>query len=720
MLKYGFYTSLRYLLVCLSLLCSTALFAEDTLSDSDKEAKIRKTFDAYSFPELKDRLHEQEKELGALMLLRSMRISAPPDEKNTENTSGYRVASPETKFNQINKSDNFTPLAPDVVIHQVIQYLNSLTFSQSIYEKSSSFSTDYQKYQLLNSLPYYDKYGYPDPEINITRVNFYDGSSIPLTKSSPEDKTTIENTKRATSLSLTISYTVPKIAKQLHFTDKDKSVQEQIELAKITGQEVELEMTKFAYNNILYVEGLNSHGQALRQLGSSAYTGDFRFVEQMYSITEQAIEQVDSNKIKDKEALIQFFIKNYPSQPQPDKTQSEKYIAHYQFEGDVAAINVFMQPESKVETYSFDIKSNDSHYFNGLSIAQQENDGHYGLMSEQGEWIIPPTYKRLEHVAGDYYRAAGTNADINNMSVYQLILDKKQLKIQPFLLQFGVGKIYKENYLAIIDKARKNQDESNTGLLNLATHEIILPSKFGTVDVVDGFYYGYQYNKEKHNRSYEIYNLKNNKLILKGEFDDVYFDGENFTTRYTTRTTEPLKGSPDNYSLVNNKYYEYQHYDLYDIDGKKLNNTPYYKLNSNANFGKAGLLLVTDADNKQYFIDRAGKHAGPNVSQYKHIKPFSNGLAIVQGDNDKYGYIDIAGKLVIPTIYTSPEYFQGGSAKVETNDNVLLITPENKIIHTFSERLKSYSTKQDADHATYTQYNDISYDEKGQEVTKEK
>lgn len=698
MSKMFFHSPLKYALLSLSLLCSSHLLAQEHAITPEMEAELHEEFKKHSFPEIKKMLREQSDSLKKYQDFGSMRISA-------SSSTGQ----------EIEHIDKFMPLSATEINNKYHEYLNNLSFSRTITGDLSSIITDYRSYYLPQLIERYDDYNYPNNELKITSVTFTDGTTVAVNDSDTEAKGTFNGTKRIASISMTASYTLPLLPKQLHFNHGDKSIQEHIELVQISGHEVELKLPESVHQNILHVEGLDSSGLALKPLGSSSYSNDNYYVALLHTFTDRALQQIESHQIKDKEALLQFFINNYPSQEQAHKTHPPSFIATYQFQGEVSTINLFMRPESKREIYSFQLTQSLQDYFNGMISAQDKTGKKYGLISEQGEWIITPGYSRLEHAVGDYYYAAEAHKTVNDASVHLLEKNEKRLKPQPFAFTEYKPEPKQDKY---IDITKENDRHRIIGLLNIQTHQIILPVKYYGIDITENFFGAYNVNDKKFDRNYEIYNSHDLRLILKGTFDQVTFDGNNIITQYTTRTIEPLKGNTPYYAIENDKYYLYQHYDIYDVNGKKLNDSHYYQLDSFSGFGKDGLMPVTDANGKRYYINRNGKNAGLDVSKYETIYPFSNGLAAVKGIKNEYGYIDTSGKLVIPLIYRSTEMFQGGSAKVEKDDKTYLINANNQIIHTFIDSVYTYTNSQDGDKATYTQYNGTTYNEKGQEVVK--
>lgn len=73
-----------------------------------------------------------------------------------------------------------------------------------------------------------------------------------------------------------------------------------------------------------------------------------------------------------------------------------------------------------------------------------------------------------------------------------------------------------------------------------------------------------------------------------------------------------------------------------------------------------------------------------SVHQYDELYPFSEGLAAVK-KNDKFGFINTKGELVIPCQYQYAGQFKGGIAcvvKDEENNNISFIDATGKMLHT--------------------------------------
>lgn len=103
---------------------------------------------------------------------------------------------------------------------------------------------------------------------------------------------------------------------------------------------------------------------------------------------------------------------------------------------------------------------------------------------------------------------------------------------------------------------------------------------------------------------------------------------------------------------------------------------------------KSGLCWVK-LDNKYGFINGKGEMVVP--AEYDFASDFSNGLALVNkgrrvSENiedyipGKYGFIDSTGKLVVPLQYSRAENFNDGMALVEINDKIGFIDTTGKLV----------------------------------------
>lgn len=93
--------------------------------------------------------------------------------------------------------------------------------------------------------------------------------------------------------------------------------------------------------------------------------------------------------------------------------------------------------------------------------------------------------------------------------------------------------------------------------------------------------------------------------------------------------------------------------------------------------GKAQDLVAFESDEKYGFKNSAGEVVLPALYQY--AENFENGLALAVQDN-KYGFIDTTGKFIIPNIYDQAVSFIDDMSFVSLNNNVFGIDKNGKKI----------------------------------------
>lgn len=122
-----------------------------------------------------------------------------------------------------------------------------------------------------------------------------------------------------------------------------------------------------------------------------------------------------------------------------------------------------------------------------------------------------------------------------------------------------------------------------------------------------------------------------------------------------------------------------------------------------------GLVKTPKPDGKLFCIDARGRVAFELKPNWSKMKPFSDGLAAVKDKETKlYGYINRAGKLVIPYKYSSARDFSEGLAKVELRDSQnnliagfintkgeMVINPDRWLKNSFSDGLAAVRTEKD-------------------------
>jgi hypothetical protein len=102
----------------------------------------------------------------------------------------------------------------------------------------------------------------------------------------------------------------------------------------------------------------------------------------------------------------------------------------------------------------------------------------------------------------------------------------------------------------------------------------------------------------------------------------------------------------------------------------------WWRRDRNSDFSE-GLAAVRAADGKLGYIDITGKIVIP--TQFLYARPFSEGLAAVANDQFQFGYIDAHGKVVIPLMYQNvyPGNFSEGIARVKATGEITFVDHKN-------------------------------------------
>ncbi|VVP31266.1 WG repeat-containing protein [Pseudomonas fluorescens] len=681
--------------------CTGVLFAtywhfsaleQSNLSSEDLYARteeLRKTFTGKELADIKTMLEENINELESLSSDLSIKFSA--DSPSEEDNVNIPLVDPPTASKIKSEFKN---------------YLDSLSFEQKIHGDTSSIRTDFREYELIAKTPDYDLYNYDDIQLKTESVHFKDGTSQNAIELEDGGVSQVRATKRIVSVDMSATFTVPGAVTKLKYTEKNRTSQEGIALESITEGEVTLIMPPSVHDKILYVQAIDSNGKALKQYGQSANTNNKYYLEKLKQFSVDTVERINQGELNNKDQLIKYLAHHLPSEADVEKEHPPQTVATYQFSGRPMSIIVFLKPEGLVQIHNFTINKTQDNYENGLTVSSQQQNGELGgIMDEQGQWVVQPAYRRLFQKVDNYYGAEDSQGADH---VYLLDRQKKKLIIQPFHVMDT--QLYQGRFIVV------NQSPDNNlvkGLVDVNSHELVLPLKYYQISIDGKFITTMRVSKRKSRDifNYEVYLQSNKQLIVQGEFDDLEVDDDLIIVNQATRSPKEIServiqaGDGDG----NNVYYNFY---IYNMAGEQLNKEPY--MNIDDSFGKDGLLRVTDIRDNSYYINRQAKKTSFDVGFYKQIEPFSNGLAAVKSIDDKYGYIDTKGDLVIGFLYDGALPFVGGSALVtKLGQGSFLITPKNKILKSFNFAYQNSDIPKDGQTARYTFVN---YPEDGDNV----
>ncbi|WP_108867663.1 WG repeat-containing protein [Aquimarina aquimarini] len=611
----------------------------------------------------------------------------------------FSIGTEDTTYRKEAIFDDFSdPILPnDTLATRLNRFFSKLFIRQQIEYSSSYVSMDIYSLNMDIVKEYWND---PQnmPSIQIEKVFNTDKTiskdTIGFDKVSYRELgVTIPSSKYIDSIQVNITYTYPIIEEIIleHKNTRTKLPTGTIALENKMENTILLSYPNSIREKIIAVKGVHKSEKNLKHIGSSSNT---RPSEEMLSYLEcfnntlkTTIKQIDSKKIKSKEALGNFLLKNTPTSPKNEQVTLSKY----QFSGNVQKVKVYIQTgvSTKVkETYIVKRSKRDQKPKINYFLAVDKEKEKMGFVNEKGGWVIFPEFEDLR-MANDYYYHGKHKEDLNQ--TYWLDTNNNILKLVDYKLD--EYEVFPENLVNIEKKTNGPE-----GVINAKTGHIIIPMKYDYIRPVNGFFITDLNNQE------ELYDKKGRKVLNK------------------TFSSIQIKGNLVFTSINTDMYYDKK--DIYTLQGKNITNgkwNDFEDVSGKNGFGKDGLLLVYKKSSEnnfmqvknKAFINKEGKVI-IDLNSYKEAKSFSNGLAAVRNnDTGLWGYINSNGKIVIPFLYENARYFMEKYACVEKNETAFLIDKNNKIFKQFSDNIQSSSITIDTNEAEYHLYNEESYDAEG-------
>lgn len=212
-----------------------------------------------------------------------------------------------------------------------------------------------------------------------------------------------------------------------------------------------------------------------------------------------------------------------------------------------------------------------------------------------------------------------------------------------------------------------------TGEGKAAVFALPWTEKYDEIENIGGGYFlAEKYQEENVGLGEEISSRDNSFYLLDSTGKELLY--------FVSDAIRDLRSLGEGYFLVRNRDFKKEDM-VIDRSGKTIFTTSY----SIFAFSE-GLAMVWNKD-RYGFVDMSGKLVIP--MEYCEAKPFSEGLAAIsledsqvylhgQYNREKWGYIDKTGKLVIDAKYQTAEPFSEGLAMVRTEDGVGYIDKTGK------------------------------------------
>lgn len=598
-----------------------------------------------------------------------------------------------------NLSDNYNS---DTTKNYFIKFFRGLTIKQDLSNYPLSvIKIDEQKsndvFQLESIL---ERYFSDTPIYTFKNIYYADGS---VEEALDDDEFVLSNTKFVDSVDVNIKFFYPKTLKKIKLSKNNISYKDNVgfvNLLSIGNYEANLIISKNVYSGIIFAEGITSKGESIppdrTSMGLFPSDEEIELMRKTNLFFKETIKNIENNKYKTtseiKQHIYNYSIHNY--QTKTDDTITKRELS-YHFLHKINEIDLFYVTE--IDSTEIDVTLPNSHL-------QEDNDyrvinyspENYGIIDKMGNWIIQPEYEYLEHyrklLFGGY-----KDAETVDGSEYLYKLNTKNKTLKEY--DFGIYEQAGDKYYIVEKEA--DRDITDKGVIDYDGN-IIIPIKYNEI------YYDHGANMF----------LVDVLAPIRGEY--------NTKGLFTEEGKELLPPIFLEIQIENGYIYvthnnENKNTILYDINLKQI--TPDNWDVRHIFSEKVPLVMANDSNNgnEPFYIDKHGNIIIPPSDKYGYRTGFNNNRAVVSYfDKQKskffYGYIDMEGKIAIPTEYSRAENFNGKYAYVEKDDKVMLIDENNNIHKILPAKLAAYVMSHNPEDIFYYLENGENYDSNGNKV----
>ena len=228
----------------------------------------------------------------------------------------------------------------------------------------------------------------------------------------------------------------------------------------------------------------------------------------------------------------------------------------------------------------------------------------------------------------------------------EFLLDSNGIKISAGFDGLHFDKEY-EAYIKVTNNSKKTTPSSLDGLLS-SKGELVLEPIYAHIKVFPTVISANKYNK-KLQKKYSLFNL--NGTLIKDQLLDIGY-GDEGVLRLATSSTNTFA--------------------YYTFEGNSLTKTTKdFPIKRYKAASKRTIFHGTA-------LSAFGSISGGSYPYYGH--DFKDGLACFINKNDKWGYINKTGEIVIPCIYNKAYNFNAGKGKVYKGNRVFIINKRGDIL----------------------------------------
>ena len=514
----------------------------------------------------------------------------------------------------------------------------NFNFSQQINEKNSLLIA-----QQGNLYPNPDFYSNNDKNrsllrwsLNFNQIFFHD-------KSVSKEKIVLEAAKDATikerkiidSAQATLKYSYVTKAEEI-LLDKNtlskKTPYGSIELKELSADGATLQING-RRENILAIAGMDTKGRYIESNATNSYSvpseGKQKILEIYSKALKSWVKKIDSKQYKTTAALIEDIKKTMPPELASEEMQKENVeVTSFHFYQNVAKVVVLYAMEEKTIDQRVSLK-NTTTTGSAYSIAQGAAQGMFGIVSADGQWVVKPTYPNLENISPYYYRTCVQGNSEMQCTYYRFDpAQQKMISLNTTALKgYGIDGELGPNYVQF-----SKEINSNLSLKGVADNQgnIILKPINHEIDIAGNYFITFQ-PSPKSSDSYEsaMYTL-DGKTVIAASPQVIFPDNGYIFVDATPAESDELQ----KYRLLD------------DQTGKHVLPEGTYALESKF---ISNLLLVGNGSQKYYIDTKLRKKF--DVSGYKELGRFMGGYVEVTNNAGLKGYINTAGKLIVPCVY---------------------------------------------------------------------
>ena len=572
----------------------------------------------------------------------------------------------------------FVPLPTGEVKQALAQLEPQPTFRQFFFDNQSGLKLDVEPFHEI-----FKRTAVPDQRTEehyqVQTLHWRDGTQQPFsdvaaTATDPEDryddstKAELKLNKPVERITLAVTYqSYPGFKKVVLDKDHPKVTAdggEYYQLTTLEGNKASL-MLAIPKGASYVIQGLTHEGKALRNSSSNANTSinlaqsaNLRtYYDELLRIRKNFADFKTSQALQ--EHLVQF-AKGLPAVPDTLTNIS----AGYRFDStpDSVVIHVLQAPqEQTAELQMANAAPAEERY-----IAYDNKTQKNGFIDKNGVWVVKPRFERAENspVPGIYRMVVGEKPSGDDDGWRELIT--KYFMFAPGTntlkqLPFDIIEQQINDDLIIVEQITNGP----YGVFDIKQQQIVVPMKYVNPEVVGTLFIARPGTKTyQSDAQYGIWSLSGKELLAPRYRSISAQDGFIYTTGQD----------------------EEQH-DVYNLALKKITPPGFTALGV---FADDQPLLIQERKTRKFaFIDTQGKIL-PISLPYDQVESFSNGMAVIK-KGDRYGAIDLTGKVRVPPTYEAINFFQKSLAAVEMEgfDGLVLIDKDNTLVKKLGHRLYS-------------------------------